>query len=266
MRRLVLLLAGVLALAGCGTESASDAPDVTGEWQLASGTAIGADLPVPPGATATLALSGGEANGTAFCNRFFASYDLDGSSFSMGDIGSTMMACEPDVMAAESAYLEALAGVDTAVLEAGDLLLTGAGIELRFTPVPVVPDSPLEGTRWLLETLVTGDAASSVQGEPSLELRADGTAGFTTGCRTLTGTWLLDDEALVLDDLLPDGAACPPELAGQDEHVTAVLQAGPAVRAGEDRLTLTGPDGRGLVYRAPAEAGPCPDWPACPTD
>src|SRR5690606_17844974 len=91
MRCLVLLLAGVLALAGCGADSPSDGPDVTGEWQLTSGAFIGADLPFPPGATATLALSDGQASGTAFCNRFFASYELDGSSFSFGDIGSTMM-------------------------------------------------------------------------------------------------------------------------------------------------------------------------------
>ncbi|SDE29996.1 Heat shock protein HslJ [Blastococcus fimeti] len=251
MRRLVLLLAGVLALTACGSDPPSEGPDVTGEWQLASGSFIGADLPFPSGATATLTLSGGKANGTAFCNRFFASYELDESSFSIGDIGSTMMGCEPEVMAAESAYLEALAGVDTAVLDGADLLLTGAGIELRFGPVPVVPDSPLEGTRWALESLVDGATASSTLGESAvLVLASDGRAEAGTGCRTLSATWLLEDEALVLDDLLPDGAECPPDLVRQDEHVTAVLQAGPAVEIGEDRLALTAPDGRGLVYRA----------------
>lgn len=251
MRRLVLLLAGVLVLAGCGTDSAADGPDVTGEWQLTSGTTIGADLPFPPGATATLALSGGKANGTAFCNRFVASYEVDGSSFAIGGIGQTEMGCAPDVMAAESAYLAALAGVDTAVRDGADLLLTGAGVELRFGPVPAVPDSPLEGARWLLESLVDGETASSTTGDPAvLVLGADRRAEATTGCRTLTATWLLEDDALVLDDLLPDGGACPPDLVGQDAHVTAVLQAGPAVEITEDRLTLTAPDGRGLVYRA----------------
>ncbi len=252
MRRL-LLLAAVLALTACGTDSASDGPDVTGEWQLASGTALGAELLLPPGATATLALSGGEANGTAFCNRFFASYELDGSSFSFGDIGSTMMGCEPDVMAAETTYLAALDAVDTAVLDGGDLLLTGAGVELRFGPVPVVPDSPLENTRWVLESLIDRETASSTLGAPAvLLLGADRRAEAATGCRTLTATWLLEDDALVLDDLLADGTDCPPDLARQDEHVTAVLQAGPAVEVVEDRLTLTAPDGRGLVYRAEA--------------
>src|SRR5690349_16565604 len=99
MRRLVLLLAGVLAPAGCGTESAaSDGPDIDGEWQLASGTTLGADLTFPPGATATLVLSGEEARGTAFCNQWFATALVDGSSLSLDGIGQTEMGCEPDMM------------------------------------------------------------------------------------------------------------------------------------------------------------------------
>ncbi|MBJ7452578.1 MAG: META domain-containing protein [Blastococcus sp.] len=249
MRRYVLLLAGVLALAACGTDSASDGPDVAGEWQLASGTALGADLPFPPGATATLTLSGGEANGTAFCNRFFASYELDGSSFSFGDIGSTEMGCEPEVMAAESTYLAALDAVDTAVLDGTDLLLTGAGVELRFGPVPVVPDSPLEGTRWVLDTLVDGETASSVLGEARLDLAPDGTLTASTGCRSIGGTWRTDGDSLVLDAAY-DSFGCVPPADRQDEHVLGVFAAGPVAAVDGDRLTLTAEDGRGLGYRA----------------
>ena len=65
----------------------------------------------------------------------------------------------------------------------------------------------------------------------------------------MTGTWLLEDGALVIDDLLVDGD-CPPEVAAQDAHVAAVLAGGPTAAVDEDQLTLTAPDGRGLVYRA----------------
>ncbi len=39
-------------------------------------------------------------------------------------------------------------------------------------------------------------------------------------------------------------------MVAQSEHVTAVLDAPPTAVVDGDRLTLTAPDGRGLVYRA----------------
>jgi heat shock protein HslJ len=88
-------------------------------------------------------------------------------------------------------------------------------------------------------------------GDPAvLILAADTTAEATTGCRTVTGTWLVEAGGLIIDDLLADGAECPADVGRQDAHVIAVLQGGPAVDVREDQLTLAGPDGRGLVYRA----------------
>ena len=160
------------------------------------------------------------------------------------------MACEPDVMAAETAYLGALGRADTVAHDGADLVLTGDGVRLRFSPVPPVPDRDLAGTRWVLETVVDGEVASSTLGEPAvLLLDPDSTVDASTGCRSVTGTWLLEDGALVIDDLLVDGD-CPPEVAAQDAHVAAVLAGGPTAEVDEDQLTLTAPDGRGLVYRA----------------
>lgn len=250
MHRVALLLAGVLVLAACGPDAAAG-PDVEGQWHLRSGTADGTALPQPPGTRATLDLAGDEARGTAFCNHWFATVRLDGAAFSLDGIGRTEMGCEPDVMAAEDAYLTALAAVGTAAVDGEELVLTGDGVELRFGPVPAVPASPLQGTRWVLESLVDSATASSTLGPPAvLLLGADRRAEVSTGCRTLTGTWLVDADALVVDDLLPDGAVCPPELVRQDEHVAAVIAAGPALELDADRLTLTAPDGRGLDYRA----------------
>lgn len=251
MSRAALLLAVVLALAACGGGSGGPAPDLAGEWQFAGGTADGVELPRPPGAAATLEVDGGELRGTAFCNHWFGSYRTDGSSFAVSGLGSTEMACAPDVMEAESAFLAALGAVDAVAADDEGLLLTGDEVELRFTRVEPVPASPLEGTRWVLETLIEGQAASSTTGEPAvLELDEDGTAEATTGCRTITGRWLLENGALVVDDLLADGADCPPEVALQDALVSAVLESGPTTGIEEDRLTLTTDDGRGLVYRA----------------
>jgi heat shock protein HslJ len=247
--RAVLLLAALLAT-GCA-DPAAGSSDVLGDWYLAEGTADGVPLPqlTEP---ATLTIGPDELSGTSFCNHYGSTYRIDGATLAVDGLGGTDMACAHDVMAAESAYLGALGRADTVGHDGADLLLTGDGIRLRFSPVPPAPDRELAGTRWVLDTLVDGEVASSTLGEPAvLLLRPDQTAEASTGCRTVTGTWLVEDGALVIDDLLADGT-CPPDVVRQDDHVAAVLAGGPVAEISEDRLTLTGPDGRGLVYRAGA--------------
>ena len=249
MVRAALLLAAVL-LAGCAAGIGA-ADDVDGEWELAEGTADGAPLPLPPGRAATLRLADGEAGGTSFCNHYTAAYSLDGDAVGFEGLGGTEMGCEPDVMAAEGAYLRALAAVDTVVLEDGGLALRGGGVELRFTPVAPVPDSPLEGTRWVLETVVEGGTASSTLGKPAvLDLLQDGTFSASTGCRSIAGSWRRHDGSVIFGDYAYDTVGCPAPVDRQDQHVLELLGAGPTAEITGDRLTLTRDDGRGLVYRA----------------
>jgi heat shock protein HslJ len=251
--RSAVVLAALLLLAACGDRGGETSAPVRGEWQLAEGTADGAALLLPPGIGATLVLEDGEATGRSFCNHYMATYASDGQALTFDGIGGTEMGCEPDVMAAESAYLRALGAVRHARVDGEGLVLSGDGVELRFVPVAPVPDSPLEGTRWVLDTLIAGETASTTLGEPAvLQLGPDRTVTASTGCRSVTGRWLLEDDALVIDDLLAGAEPCTQDVATQDEHVFAVLGSGPRVEIEEDRLTLTGDDGRGLVYRAEA--------------
>jgi heat shock protein HslJ len=250
VHRAALLLAALL-LAGCAEQGSGASDDVLGEWELVEGTTDGAPLPQPAGGRATLTIESGQLGGVSFCNHYSGQYRLDGDALTVDGRGGTEMGCEPDVMAAEQAYLGALGAADTAVLDGENLVLTGDGVVLRFGPVAPVPDSPLEGTRWVLDTLIDGETASSTLGEPAvLLLDADRTASASTGCRSITGTWLVEDGALVIDDFLAGGETCPPDVESQDAHVTAVLNSGPQAEIREDRLTLTASDGRGLGYRA----------------
>ncbi len=50
----------------------------------------------------------GKLNGNAGCNDYFADYTVDGSSLSIGAIGSTEMFCGEGLMAEETAFLTAL--------------------------------------------------------------------------------------------------------------------------------------------------------------
>ena len=89
----------------------------------------------------TLAFADGRISGKSACTRYFAAIspgDGDGS-VKIGQAGSTMMACTPEVMALEQRYLGALAGVDKLGFVAGRLALgytsDGTHGSLLFSPL-----------------------------------------------------------------------------------------------------------------------------------
>ncbi len=248
--RAVVCCVVLVLLAGCAERGGGSPPsDVRGEWELIDGTSDGAPLPRPVTGRATLSLESGQLGGVSFCNHYSGTYRLDGTALQVDGLGGTEMGCEPDVMAAESAYLAALAGVAQARLEDEELILTGDDVTLRFGRVPPVPTSELAGTDWVLDTLVEGETVSSVAGGSTLRLDADGRAGGTTACRTFSGAWTVVGDELTVTDLVTDDRACPEQIQRQDEHELAVLGGVMTIEITENRLTLTGPDGNGLVYR-----------------
>ena len=241
-----LLLAGCAAAAGGG---GSPGIDVAGDWELVSGTSAGEPLPQPDGVPATLTFGDDEAGGQSFCNHYFSSYSLDGDSIRFDGIGGTEMACEPEIMAAETAYVTALGAVTRIARDGDALVLTGDGVELRFGPVTPIPASSLAGTDWVLETLLDGESASSVMGRSALRLEDDGTFTATTACTTVSGRWQPTGDRVMFPEATGESRDCPPEAAQQEAHESAVLGSGFSVSIEEDRLTALGDDGRGLVYR-----------------
>jgi heat shock protein HslJ len=238
----VLVLVALLTVAACAGRAAGDSPDVLGDWVLVSG------VEQPAGIPATLVVEESQVRGVSFCNHYSGSYTLDGDVLAVDGLGGTDMGCDPDVLAAETAFLTALGSADRMTRDGSDLVVTGPDGSLRFSRQEPVPDRELAGTTWTLDTLVDGEVASSVLGSPTLVLASDGTATGSTGCRGFLGTWQVAGDVLTLD-VTRDDIGCPEDLGRQDEQVLAVLDAGPQYGIDGDRLTLTAPDGRALVYR-----------------
>ena len=252
MRRVVVLVValvlGVMA-GGCGGGDLLGV-DLGGTWVLESGTGPRGPVEVPPDARVDLVYADGQFRGTAACNSYFADVDRDGAAITIGGVGATEMACDEPRMAAESAYLAALPEVTEVARDGDTLTLSGDGVELVFTFEPPEPDAALAGTTWHLDTLVLGDAASTVRGDPAtLELAEDGTFRASTGCRSLAGAWTRGDGTLTFSDVGVDEVECD-ELSGQDGHVVDVLtSADVQVEVDGRRLTLTD-GGHGLGYSA----------------
>jgi heat shock protein HslJ len=243
------LLVGVLLLVGCDLLFPPQDAGLDGEWRLVGGTHSGDPLPLPDDAPITLTVTDGEVGGRAACNLYGGEITIDGDRIEIGVLSVTEMACDPAVMDAESAYLAALADVERWARDDDRLTLSGEVVELTYDLVPPVADADLVGTTWVLDGLISGDAISSTMGErATLELADDGTISGSTGCRTFSGRYELNDSSVTVTELANDDRACP-GLESQDEHVLAVIGDGFGAAVDGNRLTLTDGD-LGLGYLA----------------
>lgn len=254
-------LGSVLALAGCAppasvstvptASSAAAVPekDVVGGWEFVEGRTGGSPIPQPEGGRATLVIEEDTLSGTAFCNGYGGGYRMPQGGLSVTGLGVTEMGCEPELIEAETAYLEALVAADERVaVESGQLVISGDGVELRFRRLSPVPEGDIVGTHWVLETLQRGDVATSAAGEPAvLELDHEGTFNGSTGCRSLSGAWLIRGDEILFPTMEAKGD-CSNGLRDQDGHVVGVLGDGFQTDVDGDELTVTDADGSGLIY------------------
>ena len=236
-----------------GLSSADPATLIGSAWTLVSGVGPTGVVPTVDGWPITLTFDPETLGGTAACNGYGADYSLDGSRLAIGEIGRDDMGCADPVGASEAAFLAALADTDSLFVRGEELILSGPSTELRFRDVAPVPTVGLVGRLWLLETLVLGDTGSSVRGTPAtLRLDPDGTFVGGTGCRTLSGDYLIAGGQVVLNSFRAEGD-CPSQLRDQDNIVVSVLTDGFTVSIESDRLTLTSVGNEGLTYRAISE-------------
>ncbi len=73
--------------------------------------------------------------GNGGCNRYFTGYQLDGSNFTVGLIGSTQMICPPAVMNQEQKFFQALEKASNLRIEGPYLFIDieGSDLPLKFT-------------------------------------------------------------------------------------------------------------------------------------
>ena len=241
----------MLLLSGCSLLSGGATTSLDGEWLLQAGTNQGAAIPLVAGSRVTLKVDGTQVGGSAACNTYGGTIQVNGSTVAINALSMTEMACLDDrLMTLEAAYLAALPRATSVARSGNSLLLTGPQLELRFTLVPPVANANLAGTTWILDSLITGEAVSSTVGERvTLQLGADGRLAASTGCRDVTGSYTIT-EGQVLVTLDPyDTIGCAAEVGAQDAHILGVLSGGFGITIDADRLTLMAGD-EGIGYRA----------------
>ena len=253
----VLLASCAYGRAGSGSgtpkpsQPAAPGDGLAGTWVLIDGTGPDGPIQILADNRITLVIEGTDAGGRAACNLYGGTLTVNGGTVQISTLSMTEMACVEPAMSAEAAYMAAIGAV-AAWERQGDLLtLTGPEGQLTYELKPPVPDEEIVGTTWVLDSLIQGDAVSSVQGEAFLMLTADGALTGMTGCRELTGRYVIFGDEVRFTDLGAEGE-CRAELQAQDRMVIDVLEGG--FTASVDGATLTLSAGRneglGLVYRA----------------
>ena len=269
MTRSIRFLAATTALvallaSACGGDSTTETGDrddaapnpagtslIDGSWILTSGSIDGETMTLVDDYTITMVIAGGEIGGRAACNSYGGFVAIGDASFALDALSWTEMGCEPAPMELEGQFLQGISLVDTAARSGDTARLTGPGVSFDFALVPPVPTAQLIDSTWVLDTIIQGETASSTttSAEPAtLRLDGDGTFVGSTGCRRVSGDYVVSGSSLQFTSWGADGN-CPTELQSQDSSVVSVLEGDIGVTIDGNRLTLTVAGGEGLAYR-----------------
>ncbi len=246
-----------------GTDSASSGSDgeiegghdslVDSSWTLVSGSGPDGDVPIVDGWPITLTFDESTLGGTAACNGYGGSYSIDGETITLDEVGHNDMGCEPAVSESQNIFFAALLDVNRVTVTDGNLILSGTSTELTFAVEAPVPVADLVDQLWLLDTLIQGEAASTVSGDPAtLLLSGDGTITGGTGCRSLSGEYVISGASVQFTTFGASGD-CPRDLQTQDGAVVGVLGDGFTVEVDGQRLLVMSAGNEGLGYRAITE-------------
>lgn len=160
--------------------------------------------------------------GNVACNHYSGTYSIDGSTIKFVIFKSTLMGCGQSGVS-DDAFFAALADVDNINLLGDKMALTGIASKLIFDRGEPLPVAALLDQLWFLQELTSNDEESAPVGEPAtLRIDSDGSFTGTTGCRALTGRYLISGNSILFDELAANGD-CPASLSDQDGRVIRVL-------------------------------------------
>lgn len=235
----VLTVLTVLA-AGCGDADATAADPLQGSrWEMTS-VRDGGDLTEAHLTTiATAVFSDGTVSGSNGCNRYQATYSIDGDSIFFGEPAQTGFACDPEYAAQGQAFIAAMQAsehfsVSNARLELAD---GSTDPQLRFRPAG---ELPLIGVSWVL-TGYAGAEGGMVsplsETEISINFLGDGTLTGIAGCNSYNAGYRLEGNEITVGDLTRTVIGCvdPDGIMTQERDYLDALD-----DAGSFATTLTG--------------------------
>jgi len=249
-----MLLIPFLLFAGCTGQAPPDTRLNGSGWTLTGYVHNGTPAEALIGTTVTLDFGDdGHITGSAGCNHYFASYEVKGTTITIGQAGSTEMYCgTPGVMDQESAYLILLGQAKTIAIKGDKLTLSDAKGTAILTFAKTIPPAqePLVGTTWTLESFHTADAVSSVLAGTTITavFGADGSVSGSAGCNRYFASYNVTGTSLSISSVGSTKMACsaPGVMQQEGTYLTLISQAKTVTIKG-DRLGLADAKGAAIL-------------------
>jgi len=191
--------------------------------------------------------SNGTVSGSAGCNRYNGTYQTSGNHITFPTpMATTMMMCDPGVMAQENAYLQSLAQVKTFTISGEELTLLGD----NRTPLTVyqAQSQDLSGTSWSVTAYNNGkQAVTSVINGTTLtaDFGKDGNLTGSSGCNTYQGSYKISGNQISIGSLTSTMMACntPQGIMEQETQYLAALQSAVTYRVEGSSMELRTTEG-----------------------
>jgi heat shock protein HslJ len=196
----------------------------------------------------------GKLTARAGCNSLFGDVQFEGDKLAVSGMGGTDMGCDKARQDQDEWLSDFLTSKPTWALKGDELILTGKDEEIRLVDRHVAsPDRPIEGTRWVVESTLDKETASSVPAEmkpAEIFILTDGSVSGYTGCNRFTGTATTSPGKITFGNIGATKMACGGVTDAIERSVLAVLDGEVTAKVESDMLTLTHPSGKGLQLRA----------------
>jgi heat shock protein HslJ len=203
-----------------------------------------------PGTLIRLSFAEGKLNAHGGCNMMGGTYSVEGDRIRTTQMFMTEMACD-EPRQAQDEWLARFLGDARFTLDGDTLTMTDGTAKLTLLDKEVAtPDQPIEGTRWVLNGIVLGDAVSSVPVGVTASIQIDGgRVGVEAGCNRGGGSVDVTADALTFGPIVTTKMACEAGAMSVESAVLAVLSGDVTYTIDAGTITLDAGDA-GLIFRA----------------
>ncbi|MEW6476231.1 MAG: META domain-containing protein [Actinomycetota bacterium] len=259
------ILLAALALGACGRGQASQAGSTgatDGEpwgrtFLSTEVTEDGRPRPLVAGTRITLNFieDGHRLGAQAGCNSMGGPARSAGGRMIVSDLATTEMGCDPPRHAQDEWLANFLTSRPEWSRTGSTLTLDNGTTRIVLEDKEVAdPDRPLKGTKWVVDTIIEGETASSVPAGAEAYLTLEDGDRFTgnTGCNGMGGTAVVDEgrSKITFSEVITTKMACEDDRMRLERAVLSTLDGDVRYQIDADVLRLDGPGGHGLRLRA----------------